>query len=83
MAKPVIGMIATPQNFVVNTDFTLTVTITGIDTSAGDTVKVLGLLERFAYALRQHHANHHRQTDTPVVERAFEDRHDQQRRSHE
>ena len=50
MAKPVIGMIATPQNFVVNTDFTLTVTITGIDTSAGDTVKVLGLLERFAYA---------------------------------
>ena len=49
-ARPIIGMIATPQNFVVNTDFTLTVTITGINTSAGDTVKVLGLLERFAYA---------------------------------
>ena len=50
MARPTIGMIASPLNFVVNTAFTLTVPITGIDLSAGDTVKVRGEIEGFTYA---------------------------------
>ena len=51
MAKPVIGMIATPQNFALGVTFNLTVSITGVDTSVnGNTVKVSGLLEGFSYA---------------------------------
>ena len=48
---PVIGAIATPLNFAINTVFNLTVSVTGIDTSqAGNSVKVEGLLEGFSYA---------------------------------
>lgn len=47
---PEIGMIATPQNFTLGTEFRLMVPITGVDTSlATDTVEVSGLLEGLSY----------------------------------
>lgn len=46
---PFIARIASPQNFIVGTEFTLTAKITNIDTSAGDKVTVKGDLKGYKY----------------------------------